>query len=200
MSEVAPPQIFLSHSSRDADLVRHVKRALEQAGSCQVYLAEEHPRPGEHLPTKLLTALQASVGFVVLLTEAGADSTLVQQEVGAARGFGLPVAAVVVPGLASDLERLGMLAGQEHILFDASNPARALLDLQVWFQALPQSVGQAHSPYPRSQSAKPFAPAGPLAAGVPPLPAAAASALALVLILILAGIALYAISVSSRAS
>lgn len=201
----APPQIFLSHCSRDSELVAHVQRALEQAGSCRVYLAEDDPQPGEHLPA-CSNAIKESVAFVVLLTEAGAESTLVQQEVGAASNQGLPVVAVTVPGLATDLKALGLLAGQELIVADPANPAAALLDLQRWFQqlALRAQSGEQKpvpviTPAPRPGAVPPPLPhVEPQVAPPPTLVSASDSLVVLALILILAGIALYAITVSRQ--
>ncbi len=206
MGESPPPQVFLSHSSRDGELVGHVKRALEQAGSCRVYLAEDHPQPGEHLPTKLLSAIKASVGFVVLLTEDGAKSTLVHQEIGAAGSIGLPVVAVAAPGVATDSNKLGLLAGQELMVFDPANPAPALLDLQCWFQKLPLEAARAlpsHAPVPApvpqpTPAAASLAPGAVGGAAALTMPTAADRLMALALILILAGIALYAITVASQ--
>ncbi len=201
MTEVAAPQIFLSHSSRDAELVRHVKRALEQARSCQVYLAEDHPQPGEHLPTKLLAAINGSVGFVVLLTAAGAGSLLVHQEIGAAGNAGLPVVAVAPTGIATDSKTLGLLAGQEVIVVDPANPASALLDLQRWFQKLPLGT-TASSTVPDTTRQQAEVPPYPPPASHSPspvgVPSAAEGLVVLALILILAGIALYAMAVSRQ--
>lgn len=206
MGESPAPQVFLSHSSRDGELVGHVKRALEQAGSCRVYLAEDHPQPGEHLPTKLLSAIKASVGFVVLLTEDGAKSTLVHQEIGAAGSIGLPVVAVAAPGVATDSHKLGLLAGQELIVVDPANPAPALLDLQCWFQKLRMGGAQTsppHAPVPAAfpplvRDALPLTPGVLGGATAPTMPMVGDSLVALALILILAGMALYAITIATQ--
>ncbi len=92
-----------------------------------MYLAEDHPQPGEHLPTKLFSAMKASVGFVVLLTEDSAKSILVQEEIGAAGSIGLPVVAVAAPGVATDSKKLGLLAGQELTVVDPATLHRRFL-------------------------------------------------------------------------
>lgn len=201
MKHLWPPQVFLSHSTSDTELVQLVKTALERAGSCGVYLAEDDPQPGENLPAKLSAAIRASVGFVVLLTEAGADSRLVHQEIGVAHTAGLPVVAVAEPSIATDAEKLGLLTGQEHILVDPANPAQAILDLQRWFQRLPLEVPSKPPPLiptgPRPTRGLPLGETSGNTATAPFSAPAGSDALVLALILILAGIVLLSVAASS---
>ena len=108
MTEEPIPQIFLSHSHEDAGLVQQVKQALEQAGACRVYLAADHPQPGDSLPGKLVDAIKASQGFVVLLTQAGTASKLVNQEIGAARAERKTIVALAEGKIADSGAALGM--------------------------------------------------------------------------------------------
>jgi hypothetical protein len=119
------PRVFLSHSSQDSLAVGQIKAHAEAAG-VDVYVAEHDVQPGRSLAAKILSELRSSDAVVVLLTDTGASSSFVNQEIGAALDRGLLVVPLVQKGLAADL---AMLLGAERIEFDHDHPEPALLAL-----------------------------------------------------------------------
>jgi len=119
-------QIFLSHSSRDREVVEPI-RAQAQAIEVDVYLHEMHPQPGENLSSKVIEAIKSSDALVVLITPNTVVSAYVNQEIGVALGQSLPVIPLVAPGVTG--EQLAMLEGVEYVGFDPDQPHHALTHL-----------------------------------------------------------------------
>lgn len=76
--------VFVSHSGEDFDLVRAIQEAALPLGIA-IYTYEQDLQPGDNLPEKLLERIGASDAVLVLLTQSGATSPAVQQEIGAAK-------------------------------------------------------------------------------------------------------------------
>jgi hypothetical protein len=114
------PQVFLSHSSADADLVEWIAAQVQAVG-LHPYLAERDIQPGKPLADKVREAIAGSAALLVLLTDSGASSRYVQQEIGAAVQSGRPVIALVEHTVVQ--EPLAMLDGIEHIRIDRGDLA-----------------------------------------------------------------------------
>ena len=116
-------KVFLSHSTRDKNLVIALARLLEKFG-IENFVAEWYLSPGERLDKKVFDEIRASDCIVVLLTPNGMRSNWVQQEIGAALHAGKLVIPIVERG--TDVQDLAALGGREYIEYDPRQPEQAL--------------------------------------------------------------------------
>lgn len=116
-------KVFVSHSTRDRELVTSIRNELKKAGMA-VYLAEEHVQPGKNLPEKIIENIESSDCVVVVLTYLGSRSQYVNQEIGAARMINKPIIPMVEKKIEKEVG--GLLAGLEYVLFDEANPKQAI--------------------------------------------------------------------------
>jgi TIR domain len=114
---------FLSHSMKDQAVVELVRQQIVGLG-VDLYLAEHDPQPGRPLADKVIERIHRSDAMVVLPTEAAAGAPFVQQEIGVARGRGIPIIPIVQKGI--DGNMLAMLAGVERIEVDFADLTHAL--------------------------------------------------------------------------
>lgn len=129
--------VFLSHSSRNRNLVISIRNQLKKAG-IGVYLAEEHPQPGKNLPQKIINNIKSSDCVVVLLTDTGVRSQFVNQEIGAARALSKPVIPMVEKKVIRKIG--GLLAGLELITFDKTKPEQAISEISSYISRLKLSL------------------------------------------------------------
>ena len=93
---MTPYSVFVSHSMKQEDLaiVYETERDARSRGiSC--YIAERDWQFGKSLPAKIDTAIRASDCVVAFLTQGGAHSAWVNQEIGHAVGCKKPRILVV---------------------------------------------------------------------------------------------------------
>lgn len=107
-------QIFLSHATSDGELVAQVKAAVGTLAS--VYCTEDDIQAGSNVHVKIQQQIRKSELMIVLLSNHGAESIYLHQEIGFARSAGKLIIPLVAPGLSST--RLGMLEGIEYIQID----------------------------------------------------------------------------------
>jgi hypothetical protein len=88
---------FISHAQQDSEALEMLKRALDKEG-VEYYVAEEDTQPGRPLSSKIVDAIKGSHVMVALLTENGAKSPTVNQEIGIAINSGLRVIPLVEKG------------------------------------------------------------------------------------------------------
>jgi hypothetical protein len=74
---------FLSYSSQNADLARRVAEIL-RVRDVEVWIDQRDLRPGDPLASALTSGISAVDYFVVLVTEASADSNWMRFELGSA--------------------------------------------------------------------------------------------------------------------
>jgi hypothetical protein len=129
--------VFLSHSSRNRNLVINVRDELKKAG-IGVYLAEEHPQPGKNLPQKILNNIKSANCMVVLLTDTGLRSQFVNQEIGAAKALNKPIIPMVEKKVMRKVG--GLLAGLELIVFDKAKPEQAISEVSLYVSRLRLSL------------------------------------------------------------
>ena len=75
-----PAEVFLSHSSEDADMARRVARTLVSHG-VPIFLAPSHLIGAQQWQDEVLKALQRCDWFMVLLSPQAVDSVWVRREV-----------------------------------------------------------------------------------------------------------------------
>lgn len=126
-------RVFLSHSSKDAELVRALQANAAGLG-VEIYLAEHDVRPGVDLSTKIQLQIERSHAVIVLLTASGADSDYVQQEIGYALKSRCPVIPLVETGLPA--RKLAMLNGKEYIEIDPDDPDAAVKKASAYLERL----------------------------------------------------------------
>ena len=116
--------VFVSHSSRDAELIAHVRSVAAHA-RVSLYLAEHDNQAGRSVARKVQENIDGSDTVLVLLTHAGYSSAYVQQEI----GYALRARKVVIPLLSREPQAAGanlaMLSDAEYIVIDFENPADA---------------------------------------------------------------------------
>lgn len=71
--------IFLSHSSKDADVARQLANDLKQQGH-KVWLDEWEIHVGECIPTKIEQGIGAAGFLIVLLSRHAVESAWVERE------------------------------------------------------------------------------------------------------------------------
>ena len=105
-------EVFLSHSlgSGDLPLLSDLQDRSDSLG-IRLYFAERDPQLGTSVTAKVTTAISRADVVLALLTERGASSAWVNQEIGYAIGQG----KIVVPLLEEGVEAPAMLIGREHV-------------------------------------------------------------------------------------
>jgi nucleoside 2-deoxyribosyltransferase len=123
-----PYTVFVSHSSRDTELIAHVRSVAEHA-RVSLYLAEHDNQAGRSIAHKVQENLDRSDAVLVLLTHDGYSSAYVQQEI----GYAIRAHKPVLPLLSRELQvasvSLSMLGDAEYIVIDFDNPADACVQL-----------------------------------------------------------------------
>ena len=106
-SEPNGKRIFVSHSNSlaDASVVRRMRKKLRDIGF-EPYIAEDDPRAGNNLWTKILGGIKSSQLVIVLWTESGAKSCDVREEVGMAVAMAIKLVPVVEVDLAGSMKGL----------------------------------------------------------------------------------------------
>jgi nucleoside 2-deoxyribosyltransferase len=99
-----------------------------------VSVAEWYLTPGSRLDEKVFQQIDESDSVVVLLTQNGARSNWVNQELGYALKAGKPVIPLVEKGTAE--RQLGSLRGKEYIEYDADHPQESLTKASTFMNSL----------------------------------------------------------------
>ncbi len=92
-------QIFVSHSSEDADLCKRITGLLEDAG-LQVWIAPRNIRAGESYGEQIMLGLESSQFVLLVLSEAANQSKFVAREIERAVSLG----KVVIPLRIQDVQ------------------------------------------------------------------------------------------------
>ena len=106
--------VFISHCIFDKDVVNEIRDSLKSQGHSP-FIAIQEAHPGQHIPKKILSALNKSDAFIVIISHASINSTWVQQEIGYAIGR-LPV----IPIRIDDTTPPSLLQGVEYLNYSAS--------------------------------------------------------------------------------
>lgn len=114
-------KVFVSHSTADLSLVQQLQYWLEMNG-IEAYLADLYPKPGDTLASKISNAIKQSDCVLAVLTQDGARSQWVHQEIGCAKGAG----RLVIPVVEEGIPPTGFVEGVEYIPFKRENPADAV--------------------------------------------------------------------------
>jgi len=113
--------VFLSHSTKDLDIVNELAKWLRLNGVV-VHIASSQIQAGEPLSKKVSSLLESSDCVLAILTLNGARSEWVNQEIGYAIRRGI----LVVPVVEEGVKVKGFLASLEYIPFDRRNPYDAV--------------------------------------------------------------------------
>lgn len=125
---------FISHAQQDSEALEMLKRALDKEG-VEYYVAEEDTQPGRPLSSKIVDAIKRSHVMVALLTENGAKSPTVNQEIGIAYNSGLRVIPLVEKGA-----RVGLFIDElEQFRFDHEELAEECASLASVLSKLTQT-------------------------------------------------------------
>ena len=116
-----PFKVFISHSTADLSLVQQLQYWLEVNG-IETYLADLYPQPGATLASKISNAIEQSNCVIAVLTQNGARSQWVHQEIGYAKRAG----RLVIPVAEEGVPTTGFVQGVEYIPFHRENPAEAI--------------------------------------------------------------------------
>jgi len=122
-----PFHVYLSHASADFLLVERVWRILESMG-LRAYMYEHYTHPGRCARDAVIETLRDSAEVVCFLTEAGAGSAWVHQELGAVQTMG----KALVPWLqAEGPQAPGFAVLENPILYQPAKPDHAIAEL-IW--------------------------------------------------------------------
>ena len=122
-----PFHLYIAHSQGDFLLADRVHRILTHMG-LRAYMYEHFPHPGKPAGAAVLEAMRDSAQVAVLLTEVGAGSAWVHQELGAAIALGKPLIPIVDAG---SPQAPGFSTLERAIVFDAQRPEVAIGQL-LW--------------------------------------------------------------------
>lgn len=122
-------KVFLSHSSRDEQMVKNFQSQLRTLG-CEVYVAASDPQPGRDLDEKILQAIKTCDMFIALITPNSISSPYVQQEIGAARSAGKLMVPIIYGDVPKD--KLAMLERKEYIRYDPEHPEKLIENLAAF--------------------------------------------------------------------
>jgi len=122
-----PFHLYLSHASADFLLVERVWRILDSIG-LRAYMYEHNTHPGRSPRDAVLGAIADSAEVVSFLTEAGAGSAWVHQELGAVHALGKGL----IPWLDAATPQAPGFAEFDHpVLYDPRRPEAAIAAL-LW--------------------------------------------------------------------
>lgn len=130
-------RVFLSHSSKDVNLVTSIQNELEKAG-IEVYLAEKDPQLGKRLPEKIISNIVLANCMVVLLTDMGIRSQFVNQEIGVARANNKLIIPMVEKKVKNEMK--GLLEGRELIVFDKRKLDKAIGRVRSYISDIKLSI------------------------------------------------------------
>jgi len=127
MSNKVSYWVFLSHSTKDKDLVDRlttwigISQLFQPTLDIRVYIAERAPEYGIRISEKISRNIDRCDCLLAILTMDGASSQWVNQEIGYAMKAGKPIIPIVEEGV----EVKGLLADIEYIPFrkDSINDA-----------------------------------------------------------------------------
>jgi len=106
--------VFISHCIADKDVVNEIRDILKSQDHTP-YIAVQETHPGQHIPKKIISALNKSDAFIVIISHASINSTWVQQEIGYAMGR-LPI----IPIRIDDTNPPSLLQGVEYLKYSFS--------------------------------------------------------------------------------
>ncbi|MBA7591335.1 hypothetical protein ES708_33489 [subsurface metagenome] len=124
-------KVFISHSTADLGLVQQLQYSLQTHG-IEAYLADLYPKPGDILASKISNAIDNSNCVIAVLTQDGARSQWVHQEIGYAKRARKLVIPIVEEGVPST----GFIQGVEYIRFNRENPADAINKIVAYLKRL----------------------------------------------------------------
>lgn len=126
-------KVFLSHSTKDMNLVLNIRNHLNKAG-ITVYLAEEDLQPGMNLPQKIINNIKSSHCMLVVLTDTGIRSQFVNQEIGIAKGINQRIIPMIEKKAKEEMR--GLLEGHELIIFEKTKPDQAIKRVSSYITGL----------------------------------------------------------------
>ena len=106
-------KVFISHSIKDLAIVEEFKKLVESVG-VEAYLAVYDIQPGKDLWEKFETNIKNSNLVLAILTETGATSEILNQEIGVAKASNI----LVVPIAEEKANLKGLLQKLEYIKLD----------------------------------------------------------------------------------
>jgi hypothetical protein len=95
--------IFISHSSKDKEVARKIKRELELLG-LQVWLDEANIRVGQSIPNEIAEAINECSVFCLLISQTSKDSSWVKRELNSFMSYLISGKADIVPCRLEDVE------------------------------------------------------------------------------------------------
>ena len=116
-----PYRIFVSYSTKDLKLAKHIKQLLQGSG-VNVYVAQYSMPAGADLTPTILKNIQFCDLFLLLWSPNAKNSEWVPQEIGAAKALKKPVIPIM---LRSGVETPGFLRGLKYLPV-YSDPAKSL--------------------------------------------------------------------------
>ena len=126
-------KVFISHSTRNQGLVISLANLLSKF-EVEVIVAQWYLAPCERLDKKVLEEIKNSDCVVALLTRNGIRSNWVQQEIGYALAYHVPLIPLVEKGI--DSEALAALQGKDYIEYDPCQPQQALIKTSSYVKSL----------------------------------------------------------------
>lgn len=124
-------KVFISHSTKDMDLVNDFASILEQRG-INSYVAKFDVLPGTNLWDKVEANIRDSSCVLAILTKNGSRSEYVNQEIATANAHNI----LLIPIVEKGVELKGALVGKEYIELDKSKPETAYINVNHYIEKL----------------------------------------------------------------
>jgi len=119
-------KVFISHSTKDFQLVIALSKYLEAYG-VEVYIAERDYQIGKALSQKIIQNINTSEYFLVIYILNGRDSQYVSQEIGywiGKKGF-----SDLIPFVKKGINPEAFLSGVEYFEFNPLNPTLGVANI-----------------------------------------------------------------------
>jgi hypothetical protein len=120
-----PPSfnIFASYSTIDIEKIKPILNYLSQIRGVKIFFAEADLQPGDIISNRIIRNIVAADIFLAFYSAASAQSSYVQQEIGAARAHN----KIIVPLLLDGTKPTGMLEGVHYL--DISDEQKQLSEI-----------------------------------------------------------------------
>ena len=126
--------IFISYSTKDADNLHPILNLLSTIQGVRVFFAERSILPGSVISQTIIENIKNTDIFLVFFSESAAQSSYVQQEIGAAKANN----KIIIPILLDSTKPTGMLEGINYL--NISDPEKQHTEMQRLYSFISANI------------------------------------------------------------
>ena len=127
-------KVFISHSTKDEELVEYISTVLTNYGITPIIATKVRSIPPTTISKKVQELIDSCQAVLAILTINGIQSPWVQQEIGYCIKSGKPIVSLVDSRIHP--EKLAFLQGSEHVIMDRRNIEEAVHQTAQWLYHL----------------------------------------------------------------